>query len=62
MRCGNGLMLAGLIVTLIGLGVAVSHTLHLPGYWSTVGVGVALLIAGALRAAGRGRRPDAGAS
>ena len=32
------------------------------GSWTTVGVGVALLAAGAVRAAIGGRRPDAGAS
>lgn len=59
---GSGLMLAGLIVTLVGLAVALGHTLEIPRYWTTVGVGLALLVAGAVRAATRGRRPDAGAS
>jgi uncharacterized membrane protein YiaA len=52
-RCPeNGLLLAGVIVTLVGLASALRATLHLPGYWLTVAVGVALLVAGALR-----RRP-----
>ena len=61
-RSGSGLMLAGLIVTLVGLAVALTHTFEMPGHWTTVAVGVALLVAGAVRAALGGRRPDAGAS
>jgi hypothetical protein len=59
-RCsGNGLMLAGLIVMLIGLAVAVAATLHLPGYWTPVFVGAALFLVGALRrATGGGRSSD----
>jgi hypothetical protein len=60
---GNGLMLAGSIVTLVGLSVAIIQTLDAPRYWTTLGVGVALLVGGALRAMAGGRRePDAGAS
>jgi uncharacterized membrane protein YiaA len=56
-RCaGNGLMLAGAIVTIVGLAVAMMHTLHIPGYWITVVVGIALLAGGAIRALAR-RRP-----
>jgi hypothetical protein len=55
-RCeGNGLILAGLIVTLVGLGVALAATLAIPRYWTTVGVGLALLAAGAARRALRAR-------
>jgi hypothetical protein len=51
-RCGgNGLFLAGLIVTAVGLMVALTATLQIPRYWTTVGVGIALLIAGAARRA-----------
>lgn len=54
-RCGgNGLIVAGLIVTLVGLGVVLTETLKLPRSWIVVLVGVALLIAGAAR---RGLRP-----
>ena len=59
---GYGLMLAGVIVTLVGLAVALAHTFELPRYWTALGVGVALLVAGAFRAAVGGGRPDAGAS
>jgi hypothetical protein len=45
-------MMAGLIVTLVGLGIVMVRTLQVPGYWIPLGVGVALLVAGALR---RGR-------
>lgn len=49
-RCGGyGLLLAGTIVTLVGLGVALTATLGIPRHWTTVGVGLALLAAGALR-------------
>jgi hypothetical protein len=54
---GSGLMLAGFIVTLIGLAIVVTRTFDIPGYWTTLGVGIALLAAGALRAALGGRRP-----
>ena len=57
-RCrGNGLILAGIIVTLIGLGVVLMRTYHIPREWTTVGVGLALLAAGAARRVLRG--PDA---
>lgn len=42
-------MLAGLIVSLVGLGIVMVRTLQIPGYWIPLMVGVALLIAGALR-------------
>jgi hypothetical protein len=49
-RCGGyGLLLAGTIVTLVGLSVALTATLGIPRHWTTVGVGLALLTAGALR-------------
>jgi hypothetical protein len=54
---GSGLILAGLIVTLIGLAIVVAHTFDIPRYWTTFGVGIALLAAGAVRAALGGRRP-----
>jgi len=42
-------MLAGLIVTLVGLGIVLVRALHVPGYWTPLLVGVALLVAGAVR-------------
>ena len=45
---GRGLMLAGAIVTIVGLGIVIMKTLHLPGYWTPVIVGVALFAAGAI--------------
>ena len=39
-------MTAGAIVTIVGLGIVVIKTLHLPGYWTPVIVGVALFTAG----------------
>jgi len=41
-------MMAGLVVTLVGLGIVMVRTLQVPGYWIPLGVGVALLVAGAL--------------
>jgi glucose uptake protein GlcU len=51
-RCsGNALMTAGLIVTVIGLGIVLARTLAIPREWTTVLIGVALLVAGAARRA-----------
>jgi hypothetical protein len=51
-RCGgNGLMVAGVIVTLIGLGIVLTRTLAIPREWTMVLSGVALLVAGAARRA-----------
>jgi glucose uptake protein GlcU len=51
-RCsGNALMTAGLIVTVIGLGIVLVRTLAIPREWTTVLIGVALLVAGAARRA-----------
>jgi len=52
-------MLAGVIVTVVGLTVALMRTWHIPGYWTTLAVGIALLLGGAIRAVGgRRREPD----
>jgi glucose uptake protein GlcU len=45
---GRGLMTAGAIVTIVGLGIVLMKTLHLPAYWTPVIVGVALFVAGAI--------------
>jgi hypothetical protein len=53
-RCaGNGLIVAGLIVTLIGLGIVLVRTLAIPREWTTLMIGLALLLAGAVRRARR---------
>ena len=55
-RCaGNGLLLAGMIVTLVGLAVALTATLGIPRHWTTVGMGLALLATGVVRRALRPR-------
>ena len=55
-RCaGNGLLLAGMIVTLVGLAVALTATLGIPRHWTTVGVGLALPATGVVRRALRPR-------
>ena len=43
---GRGLMTAGMIVTVIGLGIILVKTVRLPGYWMPFIVGVGLLLAG----------------
>jgi hypothetical protein len=45
---GRGLMTAGAIVTVVGLGIVIMRTLQLPGYWTPVIVGVGLFAAGAI--------------
>jgi hypothetical protein len=44
----NGLMLAGLIVTLIGLFIVLRHSFDIPTYWTPLLVGLGLLVAGAI--------------
>ena len=44
----NKLMLAGLIVTLVGLFIVNKHEMGLPSYWTPLLVGIGLLIAGAI--------------
>ncbi len=44
----NKLMLAGLIVTLIGLFIVIKHEMGLPSHWTPLLVGIGLLIAGAI--------------
>ena len=52
----NGLIVAGLVVTLIGAAIIVTHTFRLPREWTTLGVGLVLLMAGLARR--RLRRPE----
>jgi hypothetical protein len=42
-------MMAGLIVTLIGLGIVLIRAFQVPGYWIPLVVGVALLLVGFVR-------------
>ena len=48
-RAGNRLIIAGVIVALIGLAVVAARAYQIPREWTTVGVGLALLVAGAAR-------------
>ena len=49
-RCWtNGLMVAGLIVTVIGLAVVLARSLEIPRDWTPVIVGGALFLIGAAR-------------
>ena len=44
----NKLMLAGLIVTLVGIFIVIKHEMGLPSYWTPLLVGIGLLVAGAI--------------
>ena len=54
---GNRLIVAGLIVTIVGLAVVLIETYRLPRSWAVVLVGVALVVAGVARRA-LGQRSD----
>jgi len=41
-------MVAGAIVTAVGVGTVLVHTVGLPRYWMTLIIGVGLLVAGAI--------------
>jgi hypothetical protein len=45
-RNGRGLIVAGAIIAVVGLGNVLIKTLEIPGYWMPFIVGVALLAAG----------------
>jgi uncharacterized membrane protein len=49
-------MLAGAIILVIGLGLILGESLHLPRHWQTVAVGAVLFAFGVFRWATR--RPD----
>jgi hypothetical protein len=42
----NKLMVAGLVVTLVGLFIVIRHEMGIPSYWTPLLVGIGLLIAG----------------
>jgi len=44
----NKLMVAGLVVTLVGLFIVIRHEMGIPSYWTPLLVGIGLLIAGAI--------------
>ena len=44
----NKLMMAGLIVTLVGILIVIRHEMAIPSYWTPLLVGIALLVAGAI--------------
>ena len=48
MSGARGLMLAGLILTLVGLVIVLTKALALPRYWTPLLVGLALLVTGAV--------------
>jgi len=48
-RSGSGLMMAGAIVTFVGLCIVLLRVLRVPEYWVPLMVGVGLLLAGFVR-------------
>jgi hypothetical protein len=42
------LMVAGLIVTLVGLFIVIRHEMAVPSYWNPLLVGIAVLVAGVI--------------
>jgi uncharacterized membrane protein HdeD (DUF308 family) len=49
MRSGRGLIIAGVVLILVGLGSALMRIFQGPGYAIPLVIGVALLLAGILR-------------
>ncbi|HZV94550.1 MAG TPA: hypothetical protein VFF62_01415 [Candidatus Nitrosocosmicus sp.] len=48
-RSGRHLMMAGAIVTVVGLGIILVRELGIPRYWMPVVVGVGLFLVGYIR-------------
>jgi hypothetical protein len=48
-RSGRGLMMAGLIVTFIGLCIVLIRVLRVPEYWVPLMVGVGIFLLGLIR-------------
>jgi hypothetical protein len=46
-----------LIVSVVGLSLALVETFHIPRHWTTLGIGMALVVAGVLRAVTSRHRP-----
>ena len=51
----NKLMVAGVIVTLVGLFIVIRREMGIPSYWTPLLVGIGLLIAGVLRSVAGGK-------
>jgi mannose/fructose/N-acetylgalactosamine-specific phosphotransferase system component IIC len=52
---GNGLIVAGTIVTVVGLGIVLIKVFQVPEYWVPLMVGLGLLAMGLVRRATSGR-------
>jgi mannose/fructose/N-acetylgalactosamine-specific phosphotransferase system component IIC len=58
-RSGNGLILAGTILTVIGIAIVLLKVWHIPEYWIPLMVGLGLLLLGLVRrVTSTGRRDD----
>ena len=44
----NKLMVAGMIVTLVGVFIVIRHEMGIPSYWTPLLIGVGLLLAGVI--------------
>jgi len=47
-RSGRGLMTAGMIVSLVGVGIVLVKTLEIPRHWVPLLVGLLIFLAGAI--------------
>ena len=54
-RSGNGLIVAGAIVSFVGLVIVLVRVLRVPEYWVPLMVGVGLLLLGVVRKVMRSR-------
>jgi hypothetical protein len=48
-RSGNGLLLAGIILSVVGLCIVIIKVWHVPAYWVPLIVGIALIVGGLVR-------------
>ena len=48
-RSGNGLIVAGAIVSFVGLAIVLVKVLRVPEYWVPLMVGIGLLLLGVIR-------------
>jgi hypothetical protein len=48
-RSGSNLMVAGLIVSFVGLCIVVIRVMHVPAYWTPLMVGIGIFLLGLIR-------------
>ena len=57
-RSGNGLILAGIVLSVIGLSIVLIKVWHVPAYWVPLIVGLGLIIMGLVRRMASGTSQD----